>query len=159
MFRTRILRHLWRIWKCLRSRRWGNSSVWAWEFCRKMGRKYPKFSVSWRSHWAELSTYFMYPQSVRTLIYTTNAIENYNLRLREVTKIWFGSVWKSCGKLTQIWMKRQSPLILWPDRAADLTRMFHLPPPNIRCQESQKQTIWPRTRCGRLLGNAPTVNS
>ena len=34
----------------------------------------------------QLSTYFKYPQSVRTLIYTTNAIENFNRQLRKVTK-------------------------------------------------------------------------
>ena len=33
-----------------------------------------------------LSTYFKYPQEVRTLIYTTNAIANFNRQLRKVTK-------------------------------------------------------------------------
>ena len=37
-------------------------------------------------HYAELSTNFKYPQSVRTLIYTTNSIENFNRQLRKVTK-------------------------------------------------------------------------
>lgn len=46
----------------------------------------PTVSASWRAHWAELYTYFKYPQSVRTLIYTTNAIENFNRQLRKVTK-------------------------------------------------------------------------
>lgn len=55
-------------------------------FAAKWDSKYPKISVSWRTHWAELSTYFKYPQSVRTLIYTTNAIENFNRQLRKVTK-------------------------------------------------------------------------
>ena len=55
-------------------------------FGAKWDAKYPKISVSWRAHWAELSTYFKYPQSVRTLIYTTNAIENFNRQLRKVTK-------------------------------------------------------------------------
>ena len=55
-------------------------------FAAKWDAKYPKISVSWRAHWAELSTYFKYPQSVRTLIYTTNAIENFNRQLRKVTK-------------------------------------------------------------------------
>ena len=40
----------------------------------------------WQAHWPELSTYFKYPQSVRTLIYTTNSIENFNRQLRKVTK-------------------------------------------------------------------------
>jgi len=49
-------------------------------------RKYPKIAASWREHWATLSTYFKYPQEVRTLIYTTNQIENFNRQLRKVTK-------------------------------------------------------------------------
>jgi putative transposase len=50
------------------------------------GLKYPKIAVSWRNNWANLSTYFKYPQEVRTLIYTTNAIEGFNRQLRKVTK-------------------------------------------------------------------------
>lgn len=49
-------------------------------------RKYPKISRSWRDNWANLSTYFKYPQEVRRLIYTTNAIEGFNRQLRKVTK-------------------------------------------------------------------------
>lgn len=55
-------------------------------FSAKWDSKYPKISKSWQSHWPELSTYFKYPQSVRTLIYTTNSIENFNWQLRKVTK-------------------------------------------------------------------------
>ncbi len=56
------------------------------QFSSKWDAKYPKISQSWKSRWAELSTYFKYPQSVRTLIYTTDSIENFNRQLREVTK-------------------------------------------------------------------------
>jgi transposase-like protein len=52
----------------------------------KWGNKYPKIAISWRDNWANLSTYFKYPQEVRTLIYTTNAIEGFNRQLRKVTK-------------------------------------------------------------------------
>ena len=55
-------------------------------FEEKWGAKYPKIPASWRSNWANLATYFKYPQEVRTLIYTTNAIENFNRGLRKVTK-------------------------------------------------------------------------
>jgi len=55
-------------------------------FDEKWGGKYPKIALSWRANWANLSTYFKYPQEVRTLIYTTNAIENFNRQLRKVTK-------------------------------------------------------------------------
>lgn len=49
-------------------------------------QKYPKISQSWRSQWPELSTYFKCPHSVRTLINTTNSIENFNRQLQKVTK-------------------------------------------------------------------------
>ncbi len=55
-------------------------------FAEKWNSKYPKISQSWRSNWANLSTYFKYPHEVRTLIYTTNAIEGFNRQLRKVTK-------------------------------------------------------------------------
>ena len=56
------------------------------QFETKWDSKYPKISASWKAHWSELSTYFKYPQSVRTLIYTTNSIENFNRQLRKVSK-------------------------------------------------------------------------
>ena len=49
-------------------------------------KKYPKISRSWRDNWANLNTYFKYPQEVRRLIYTTNSIEGINRQLRKVTK-------------------------------------------------------------------------
>ena len=48
--------------------------------------KYPKIYKSWHDNWATLSTYFKYPEAVRRLIYTTNAIEGFNRQLRKVTK-------------------------------------------------------------------------
>ena len=55
-------------------------------FAEHWDKKYPKISQSWRENWANLSTYFKYPQEVRRLIYTTNAIEGFNRQLRKVTK-------------------------------------------------------------------------
>lgn len=55
-------------------------------FEEKWKQKYPKIAISWRSNWANLSTYFKYPQEVRTLIYTTNLIEGFNRQMRKVTK-------------------------------------------------------------------------
>lgn len=55
-------------------------------FAQRWGKKYPKISVSWQENWPNLSTYFKYPQEVRRLIYTTNAIEGFNRQLRKVTK-------------------------------------------------------------------------
>jgi putative transposase len=55
-------------------------------FASRWDKKYPKISLSWRENWANLSTYFKYPQEVRRLIYTTNAIEGFHRQLRKVTK-------------------------------------------------------------------------
>lgn len=55
-------------------------------FDEKWGKKYPKIAISWKNNWTKLSTYFKYPQGIRTLIYTTNSIEGFNRQLRKVTK-------------------------------------------------------------------------
>lgn len=55
-------------------------------FAEQWDKKYPKISKSWRENWANLSTYFKYPDEIRKLIYTTNAIEGFNRQLRKVTK-------------------------------------------------------------------------
>ena len=55
-------------------------------FGDKWDKKYPKISKSWKDNWPNLSTYFKYPQEIRKLIYTTNAIEGFNRQLRKVTK-------------------------------------------------------------------------
>lgn len=52
----------------------------------KWGSKYAIAINSWKKNWVELATFFKYPQEVRTLIYTNNAIEGYNRQLRKVTK-------------------------------------------------------------------------
>lgn len=52
----------------------------------KWGDNYAIALRSWRNNWDELSTYFKYPEYIRTLIYTTNSMESYNRMLRKVTK-------------------------------------------------------------------------
>ena len=55
-------------------------------FKGKWNGKYPKIYKSRHDNWTILSTYFKYPDAVRRLIYTTNAIEGFNRQLRKVTK-------------------------------------------------------------------------
>ena len=60
-------------------------------FDSKWSSKYPKTAKSWKDNWATLSTYFKYPQEVRTLIYTTNIIEGFNRQpMIDITKKWTG---------------------------------------------------------------------
>lgn len=56
------------------------------DFAAVWDSKYPKISKSWYDNWANLSTYFKFPQELRKLIYTTNTIEGFNRQLKKVTK-------------------------------------------------------------------------
>ena len=48
--------------------------------------KYPQISKSWRNHWPNLITLFDYPEDIRKVIYTTNAIESLNSVIRKSVK-------------------------------------------------------------------------
>ena len=50
------------------------------------GKKYSYAIKSWRENWKNLSSFFNYPEEIRKIIYTTNAIENFNRQIRKVTK-------------------------------------------------------------------------
>jgi transposase-like protein len=50
------------------------------------GKKYPHAIKSWKTNWTELSHFFDFPLEIRTLIYTTNVIENLNGKIRKYTK-------------------------------------------------------------------------
>ena len=55
-------------------------------FAEKWDEKYPQIAKSWRNHWLNLSTIFEYPEEIRKVIYTTNAIESLNSVIRKATK-------------------------------------------------------------------------
>ncbi len=55
-------------------------------FEQKWGDKYLIAIRSWKNNRDELATFFKYPQEIRKIIYTTNAMESYNRQLRKVTK-------------------------------------------------------------------------
>ena len=50
------------------------------------GNKYSLAIKSWRKNRDNLATYFKYPQEIRTIIYTTNAVEAVHRQFRKVTK-------------------------------------------------------------------------
>jgi len=56
------------------------------EFARKWGSKYGYAIKSWQNNWDELTAYFDYPEEIRRIIYTTNAIESLNSTIRKYTK-------------------------------------------------------------------------
>ena len=55
-------------------------------FAEKWDALYPSISKSWRVHWARVIPLFAFPEDIRKVIYTTNAIESVNMTLRKVTR-------------------------------------------------------------------------
>ena len=51
------------------------------------GRKYPAIPAAWRRNWAEVIPFFAFPQDVRRMIYTTNAIESLNSTIRRSVRV------------------------------------------------------------------------
>ena len=56
------------------------------ELDNKWGQQYPLVIKSWRNKWDNLSIYFQYPDYVRKVIYTTNAVEAVHRQFRQLTK-------------------------------------------------------------------------
>ena len=56
------------------------------EFRKKWDKKYPNILKSWDKNWTELTVFFEYPQEIRKIIYTTNAVESYHRMVRKLTK-------------------------------------------------------------------------
>jgi putative transposase len=51
------------------------------------GKKFAAITAMWRRHWAHVIPFFAYPPEVRKMIYTTNAIESLNAKLRRSVRI------------------------------------------------------------------------
>jgi putative transposase len=50
------------------------------------GKKYPAIAQSWRRNWEHVIPFFAFPEGVRRIIYTTNAIEALNAKLRRAVR-------------------------------------------------------------------------
>ena len=50
------------------------------------GQKFPTVVGSWRRAWSHVIPFFAFPPQIRKVIYTTNAIESVNARLRKIIK-------------------------------------------------------------------------
>src|SRR3546814_10009394 len=49
-------------------------------------QKFPTVAAAWRRAWEQVIPFFAFPPEVRRVIYTTNAIESVNARLRKILK-------------------------------------------------------------------------
>ena len=55
-------------------------------FSEKWDQEFPSISKSWLKHWENITPFFNYPEAIRKVIYTTNAIESLNMSIRKVIK-------------------------------------------------------------------------
>ena len=55
-------------------------------FAEKWDGKYPMISRSWRTRWPEIIPFLKFPEIIRKMVYTTNAIESVNYTIRKVTR-------------------------------------------------------------------------
>ncbi len=81
-------------------------------FEKKWGSKYRHAVQSWHRNWNDLTAFFDFPVEIRTIIYTTNLIENLNGKICKYTKTKLSfptddalrkSVWLAIGEIEKKW--------------------------------------------------------
>lgn len=106
------------------------------EALQQVGERWPQYRAylkNWENRWEDLTPFYSYPQAIRKMIYTTNAIENLNRQFRKVTKtttvfphdeslmklLWLAQADMSLGKTHTVrnWSEIMAQLsIVFPDR-------------------------------------------
>jgi len=56
------------------------------KFQEKWEVKYPLAVKPWVNHWENIRPFFKFPDSIRRIIYTTNAVESLHRQFRKTTK-------------------------------------------------------------------------
>jgi len=106
----------------------------ALENLHAMMKNWPQYKFYlklWENKWPELSTFFVYPDEVRRVIYTTNAIEGLNRQFRKVTKT------------TSVFPHNESLMkLLWLAQN-DIARKWNVPIPNWGLIISQLAIMFP----------------
>ena len=94
------------------------------------GKKYAAVSAMWRRQWEQVIPFFAYPQEVRKMIYTTNAIESLNSQIRRSvrTRGHFPSdeaaiklIWLQLREITKDW---RMPPREWASAKAQFALLF-----------------------------------
>lgn len=94
------------------------------------GRKYPAITLAWRRSWSEVIPFFAFPQDVRRMIYTTNAIESLNSTVRRSVRVRghfpneeaaLKLIWLQLRAVTQKWKR---PSREWHSAKAQFALLF-----------------------------------
>ena len=94
------------------------------------GQRFSAITALWRRHWTHVIPFFAYPQEVRKMIYTTNAIESLNAKLRRSVRSrgHFPSdeaamklIWLQLREITQRW---KMPAREWAAAKAQFALVF-----------------------------------
>ena len=102
------------------------------------GQKFPTVVSAWRRAWDKVIPFFAFPPEVRRVIYTTNAIESVNARLRKIIKtrghfpsddaatklIWLAlrNITEDWGRAAHNWKSAMNQFsILYEDRFTKMT--------------------------------------
>jgi transposase-like protein len=92
--------------------------------------QYRPYLKSWENRWGDLAPFFGYPEPIRKMIYTTNAIENLNRQFRKVTKTTtvfphndalLKLLWLAQADITQSWTL---PVRQWNEAMAQMSILF-----------------------------------
>lgn len=110
-----------------------NSEEAGMDALKQMQERWPMYQPylkAWETRWSDLAPFFNYPQAVRRIVYTTNAIENLNRQFRKVTKTTqifphddslMKLLWLAQADITQNW---QMATRNWGEVMAQLSIMF-----------------------------------
>ncbi len=81
------------------------------EFEAQWGSRYPMIGRSWRNNWARVIPFFQFPEEIRRVIYTTNAVESLN-SLKNIEKKWTMPIreWKRALQQFAIVFEGRMPL-------------------------------------------------
>jgi len=84
----------------------------ALEEVRTKWKQYQLYLKRWEDNWTELSVFFAYPQEIRRIIYTTNAVEGVHRQFRKVTKT--TTVFPSTDSLIKLlWLAQEDIARKW----------------------------------------------
>lgn len=110
-----------------------NSEQAGLQAVKDMEQHWPQYAAylkSWERRWADLAPFFEYPDQIKRLVYTTNAIESLNGQFRRVTKAiplfphddtLMKLLWLAQADITEKWT---FPVRNWGEMMAQLTILF-----------------------------------